>query len=44
MQTYTNIRKLKDDLTKYKPDNMVCVPLVLDSLYAKVRRGAQAGL
>ncbi len=37
---YSSIRKFKDDLTKYAPDFFVCVPLVLETLYAKVRRSA----
>ena len=36
MQVYTNIRRFRDDLTKYPPSFFVCVPLVLDSLYNKV--------
>lgn len=34
--TYTNIRKFRDDLTKYPPHHFVCVPLVLNTLYDKV--------
>jgi len=35
-QVYSNIRRFKDDLSKYKPDYFVCVPLVLDTLHSKV--------
>ncbi len=33
---YSNIRKFKDDLPLFRPDFFVCVPLVLDTLHAKV--------
>lgn len=35
-QVYSNIRKFKDDLAVFPPDHLVCVPLVLDSLYNRV--------
>ncbi|GAX82801.1 hypothetical protein CEUSTIGMA_g10227.t1 [Chlamydomonas eustigma] len=35
---YTNIRKFKDDLPKYRPDHFVCVPLVLDTLYTRIKQ------
>ena len=36
-QVYTNIRKFKEDLGRYPPHHFVCVPLVLDTLYGRVR-------
>ncbi len=35
--TFTTIRKFRDDLTVYPPDHLICVPLVLDTLYNRVR-------
>jgi long-chain acyl-CoA synthetase len=40
---YTTIKKFRDDLTTHPPDHFVCVPLVLDSLYNKVRGGGSGG-
>ncbi|KAG2495193.1 hypothetical protein HYH03_006799 [Edaphochlamys debaryana] len=37
-QTYTNVRRLRDDLTAFPPDHLVCVPLVLDTLHSRVRQ------
>ncbi|EFJ49638.1 hypothetical protein VOLCADRAFT_120723 [Volvox carteri f. nagariensis] len=42
-QVYTNIRRLRDDLTAFTPDHFVCVPLVLDTLHARVRQRLAAG-
>ena len=36
-QVYTNIRKFKEDLGRYPPHHFVCVPLVLDTLFGRVR-------
>ena len=33
---YTNIRRFKEDLTRYPPHFFICVPLVLDTLYNRV--------
>jgi long-chain acyl-CoA synthetase len=33
---YTRIPKLKDDLKQYTPDHLVCVPLVLQTLYGRI--------
>jgi long-chain acyl-CoA synthetase len=33
---YTRILKLKDDLKQYSPDYLVCVPLVLQTLYGRI--------
>lgn len=33
---YTRIPKLKDDLKQYTPDHLVCVPLVLQTLHARI--------
>lgn len=35
-QVYSSIRKLRDDLPLYQPDHFVCVPLVLDTLHARI--------
>lgn len=35
-QVYTNIRRLRDDLTTYKPDLCALVPLILDTLQKRV--------
>ncbi len=43
-QVYTNIRRFKEDLTAYPPHFFICVPLVLDTLYNRVRRARLAGL
>eukprot|EP00955_Chlamydomonas_euryale_P066373 359525-Chlamydomonas_euryale.AAC.1 len=43
LQVYSNIRRFKDDLSKYKPDYFVCVPLVLDTLHSKVGGGGRRG-
>ena len=40
---YTNIRRLRDDLVAHPPDHLVCVPLVLDTLHARVVQKIQAG-
>lgn len=40
VQVYTNIKKLKEDLAKHPPHHFVCVPLVLDTLYGRVRSRA----
>ncbi|KXZ51078.1 hypothetical protein GPECTOR_14g62 [Gonium pectorale] len=37
-QVYTNIRRMRDDLTAHPPDHFVCVPLVLDTLHTRVRQ------
>ncbi|GLC36919.1 hypothetical protein PLESTB_000178300 [Pleodorina starrii] len=42
-QVYTNIRRLRDDLTVFPPDHFVCVPLVLDTLHSRVRQRLAAG-
>ncbi|GFR52124.1 hypothetical protein Agub_g14639 [Astrephomene gubernaculifera] len=42
-QVYTNIRRLRDDLSSYPPDHFVCVPLVLDTLHSRVRQRLAAG-
>eukprot|EP00198_Chlamydomonas_reinhardtii_P001953 XP_001691289.1 long-chain-fatty-acid CoA ligase [Chlamydomonas reinhardtii] len=42
-QVYTNIRRLRDDLVAHPPDHLVCVPLVLDTLHARVVQKIQAG-
>jgi long-chain acyl-CoA synthetase len=42
-QVYSNIRKFRDDLTQYPPDFFVCVPLVLDTLYTKVKATIKKG-
>ena len=39
-QVYTNIRRFKEDLTAYPPHFFICVPLVLDTLYTRVRCAA----
>ena len=36
VQVYTNIRRFKEDLTRYPPHFFICVPLVLDTLYNRV--------
>ena len=36
-QVYTNIRRFREDLTKFPPQFFVCVPLVIDTLQTKVR-------
>ena len=36
VQIYTNIRRFKEDLTKFPPQYFVCVPLVIDTLHTKV--------
>ncbi|GFH29579.1 AMP-binding domain-containing protein, partial [Haematococcus lacustris] len=36
LQVITTIRKFRDDLTAFPPDHLVCVPLVLDTLHARV--------
>jgi hypothetical protein len=41
-QVYTNIRRFKEDLTAYPPHFFICVPLVLDTLYNRVRRARRA--
>lgn len=33
---FSNIRRFASDLTSVSPDHMVCVPLVLDTLYSRV--------
>lgn len=49
-QVFTSVRRFKDDLTAHTPDHLVCVPLVLETLYTKVgggrpwRQGALAGI
>ena len=35
-QVYTNIRRFREDLTKFPPQFFVCVPLVIDTLQTKV--------
>ena len=45
-EVFTSLRHFRDDLTTHPPDHFVCVPLVLDTLYNKVRGskdGAWAG-
>ncbi|KAK9834180.1 hypothetical protein WJX81_006227 [Elliptochloris bilobata] len=42
-QVYTNIRRFKEDLTRYPPHFFICVPLVLDTLYNRVRATIKAG-
>ena len=37
LQVYTNIRRFREDLTKFPPHYFVCVPLVIDTLHTKVR-------
>ena len=37
LQVYTNIRKFKEDLSAYPAHHFVCVPLVLETLYGRVR-------
>ncbi len=39
---YTTLRKFKDDLQTYPPDHLVCVPLVLDTLYSRVGAASKA--
>lgn len=34
---FTSLRYFRDDLISHPPDHFVCVPLVLDTLYNKVR-------
>jgi long-chain acyl-CoA synthetase len=34
---FSTLRTFRDDLTAHPPDHFVCVPLVLDTLYNKVR-------
>ncbi|GIL51023.1 hypothetical protein Vafri_6984 [Volvox africanus] len=41
-QVYTNIRRLRDDLTAFTPDHFVCVPLVLDTLHTRVQQRLSA--
>lgn len=41
-QVYSSIRKLKDDLAAVRPDHFVCVPLVLDTLHARVMQRLKA--
>lgn len=43
MQVYTNIRRFKEDLTQFPPHFFICVPLVLDTLYNRVRPCSQTG-
>lgn len=33
---HSNVRRFRDDLGTYPPDYLVCVPLVLDTLYSRV--------
>ncbi|KAK9808885.1 hypothetical protein WJX72_005702 [[Myrmecia] bisecta] len=40
---YTNIRKFREDLTRYPPHFFVCVPLVLDTLQHKVKLTIKQG-
>ncbi|PNG99433.1 Long-chain-fatty-acid--[acyl-carrier-protein] ligase AEE15, chloroplastic, partial [Tetrabaena socialis] len=40
---YSNIRRLRDDLTAHPPDHLVVVPLVLDTLHARVLQRLRAG-
>ena len=35
-QVYTNIRRFREDLTRFPPQFFVCVPLVIDTLQTKV--------
>ena len=35
-QVYSSVKRLKGDLTKFTPNYLVCVPLVLDTLHARV--------
>ena len=42
MQVYTNIRRFKEDLTRYPPHFFLCVPLVLDTLYNRVPPSARS--
>ena len=43
VQVYTNIRRFKEDLTQFPPHFFICVPLVLDTLYNRVRLCSEAG-
>jgi long-chain acyl-CoA synthetase len=36
---FTSLHHFRSDLTAHPPDHFVCVPLVLDTLYSKVRPG-----
>nr|KJB61270.1 hypothetical protein B456_009G349600 [Gossypium raimondii]KJB61272.1 hypothetical protein B456_009G349600 [Gossypium raimondii] len=37
-QVYTTVRTLKDDLRNYKPDYMISVPLVYETLYSGIQK------
>jgi len=39
---FTSVRKLREDLPRFHPDHLVAVPLVLDSLHAKIVARLQA--
>ena len=39
---YTSIKKFRDDLGVYRPDHLVCVPLVLDTLRSRVLAALKA--
>lgn len=43
-QVYTNIRRFREDLTKFPPQFFVCVPLVIDTLQTKVRAAPRSCL
>ncbi|KAL3144719.1 hypothetical protein ABBQ38_001843 [Trebouxia sp. C0009 RCD-2024] len=42
-QVYTNIRRFREDLTKFPPQFFVCVPLVIDTLQTKVKAAIKRG-
>ena len=33
---FSNVRKFAGDLTTFRPEHIVCVPLILDTLYSRV--------
>ncbi|GAV58986.1 AMP-binding domain-containing protein [Cephalotus follicularis] len=37
-QVYTNVRNLKDDLRHYRPDYLISVPLVFETLYSGIQK------
>lgn len=42
-EVFSTLRTFRDDLTAHPPDHFVCVPLVLDTLYSKVRTNKPLG-
>ena len=40
-QVYSSVKRLKGDLTRVRPNYLVCVPLVLDTLHSRVMEKLQ---